>query len=215
MGFDNGKLVRVVVSASFGGGPDKHVNVLHYDLIDSAIPGNNANDPQQLADDFRDDVVPAVQLLFDSGWTIFPVIVQEEKDPLHPLNPRSEWTSGSPVAGTRTGVGDILPTAACPVASLLTANIGRRARGRMFLLGPIAEGDQNAGTIGSSQLVKWQNYLDAIPVQPDIASGVSASTANWCVYSRANRTANQDPYAPHVANAVLHNSVHWLRSRES
>jgi len=34
MGFDNGKLVRVVVSASFGGGPDKHVNVLHYDLDD-------------------------------------------------------------------------------------------------------------------------------------------------------------------------------------
>jgi hypothetical protein len=214
MGFDNGKLVRVVVSASFGGGPDKHVNVLHYDL-DDGDPITIPNDPQALADAFRDDVVPTVQLLFDSGWTIWPIVVQEEKDPLHPLAPRSEWTSGSPVAGTRTGVGDILPTAACPVASLLTANIGRRARGRMFLLGPIAEGDQNAGTIGSSQLVKWQNYLDAIPHQPDLVTGGSAATANWCVYSRANRAANQDPYAPHVANAVLHNAVHWLRSRKS
>jgi hypothetical protein len=174
-----------------------------------------ANDPQSLADAFRDDVIPLVAALFDSGWTIFPVVVQEEKDPLHPLDPRSEWTSGSPTAGTRTGVGDILPTAACPVASLLTANIGRRARGRMFLLGPISEGDQAAGTIGSTQLVKWQDYLDAIPHQPDLATGTSDSVAHWCVYSRANRAANQDPYAPAVTSAVLHNKVHWLRSRES
>lgn len=215
MGFENGKLVRVVISASFGGGADKHVNVLHYDLEDSAVPGNAPNDPQQLADDFRDDVVPLVQLLFDSGWTIFPVVVQEELDPLNPTDPRSEWVSGSPVAGTRTGVGDILPTAACPVATYQTAHIGRRFRGRGFLLGPIAEGDQNAGTIGSSQLVKWQNFLDAIPRQPDLATGVSGSVANWSVYSRTQRAANLDPYASPVTSAILHNSVHWLRSRVS
>ena len=213
MGFENGKLVRVVVSASFGGGPDKHVNVFHYDLVDSAIPGNNANDPQQLADDFRDDVVPLVQLLFDSGWTIFPIVVQEELDPQDPLAARSEWVSGSAVAGTRTGVGDILPTGCCPVATLQTAHFGRRFRGRTFLLGPIAEGDQNAGTIGSSQLVKWQDYLDAIPRQPDLASGVSASTANWCVYSRTQRAQMKDPYANAITSAILHNSVHFLRSR--
>jgi hypothetical protein len=154
-------------------------------------------------------------LLFDSGWTVFPIVVQQELDPQHPLVARSEWVSGSPVAGTRTGVGDILPTAACPVATLQTAHIGRRARGRVFLLGPIAEGDQNAGTIGPSQLVKWQNYLDAIPRQPDLATGSSGSSADWTVYSRTQRQANADPYANKVTSVVLHNKVHWLRSRAS
>lgn len=208
-------IVRVVIAASFGGGPNHHVNVLHYDLQDATVPGTDNNDPQDLADAFRDDVIPLVQLNFDSGWTIQPVVVQQELDPLHPTALRSAWTSGSAVAGTRTGVGDILPIACCPVASLHTAHIGRRARGRIFLLGPISEGDQNAGVIGSSQLVRYQNFIDAIPLQPDIApgGGVTDAVANWCVYSRTQRAAGASGYANAVTDASLSNVVHFLRSR--
>jgi len=213
VGFENGKLVRVVLSASFGGGPDKHVNVLHYDLQDSAVPGNDPNDPQLLADAFRDDVVPALAAQFDSGWTIFPVVVEEEKDPLDPTATRDAWTSGTDTAGTRTGVGEILPVACCPVASLHTAHIGRRQRGRIFVMGPIAEGDQSAGVINGTALTRIAVYLDAIPLQPDIVSGVSSSQANWCVYSRTQRAANLDPYASHVTSYSLGNAVHFLRSR--
>lgn len=215
VGFANGMLVRVVIAASFGGGPNHMVNVLHYDLQDATVPGTDNNDPQALADAFRDDVIPTVQANFDSGWTIQPVVVQQEKDPLNPDEVRDGWTSGSAVAGTRTGVGDILPIACCPVATLHTGHIGRRARGRIFLLGPLSEADQNAGTIGSSQLVRYQNFLDAIPRQPDIApgGGVTDAVANWVVYSRRQRGLNKPGYANAVTDVVLQNQVHFLRSR--
>ncbi len=208
-------LVRVVVAASFGGGPNKHVNVFHYDLQDRTVPGTDNNDPQLLADAFRDDVIPLVQLNFDSGWTIQPVVVQQELDPRNTTALRSAWTSGSAVAGTRTGVGDILPVACCPVASLHTAHIGRRARGRTFIIGPLSESDQNAGTIGSSQLVRYQNYMDAIPRQPDIApgGGVTDAVCNWVVYSRTQRAQTPSGYANAVTDATVSNQVHFLRSR--
>ena len=85
----------------------------------------------------------------------------------------------------------------------------------MFLLGPISEGDQNAGVIGSSQLVRYQNFLDAIPRQPDIApgGGVTDAVANWCVYSRTQRAANASGYANAITDVSLSNVVHFLRSR--
>lgn len=75
--------------------------------------------------------------------------------------------------------------------------------------------DQVAGVWQSSLLSIWQNFLDAIPRQPDIQPGVSTSVANWCVYSRTNRAADVDPYASHVTGTVLRTAVRWLRSRQT
>lgn len=74
--------------------------------------------------------------------------------------------------------------------------------------------DQVAGVWQSTLLAIWQNYLDAIPHQPDIATGPSTATADWCVYSRTNRKEDVDPYASHVTTAVLRSPVRWLRSRQ-
>lgn len=96
MGFENGKLLRVVVRAT--NGSRQEVNTFHYDLQDDV--SQPANDPQQLADDFRDDVIPAFQPFYSSAWEFDPVYVVEEKDPQNPLAPRSSWNSGSSVPGT-------------------------------------------------------------------------------------------------------------------
>lgn len=211
MGFENGKLVRVVLRASHPSQGDQ-VNVLHYDLIDQDLQG--ANDPQSLADAFRDDVMPKVEALYVPAWSIQPVEVVMERDPLNPNAPRSAWTSGVVTAGTRVTSAQWLPAQCCAVASLRTANIGRRARGRMFLGGTLTEADMTDAAWDPTMTALWQALLDAIPRQPDISPPGSESTANWCVYSRTQRAANLDPYAPHVQQVLLSNEVHWLRSRQ-
>lgn len=212
MGFENGKLVRVVLSADNLQG-SKDVTVLHYDLIDSSIPGEPANDPQSLADTFRDDVLPAYGACFSSAWSIQPVQVVQERDPLHPTDPRAEWASGVAFSGTRSVSSDLMPPEVCGLATLRTAFIGRRARGRIFLAGTLVEGDQAGGTFNVFPLTMWQAFLDAIPREPDLATGASTSVAHWCVYSRTQRAANADPYAPAVTAAELKSRVHFLRSR--
>jgi hypothetical protein len=209
MGFENGKLVRVTLEAVAGA--EHQVNTFHYDLIDATL--QPANDPQSLADTFRDDVVPAFAQLYLAAWTIQPVVVVQEKDPLNPTAPRSEWTSGAPVAGTNTGTGDVLPHASCGIVSLLSANIGRRHRGRLFLGGSRHESEQNDGVWGAGTISGFQDFVDAVPVQPDIAELGSDSTANWCVYSRTQRAANLDPYASHITGNIVRSEVHFLRSR--
>lgn len=211
MGFENGHLLRVVLEASASGGRSQ-VHTLHYDLQDAPL-AEPANDPQSLADTFRDSVIPSYRALFNGGWTILPVIVEDERDPLNPTHPRSAWTSGVSSVGTRATGSQDLPPGICGVATLLTDHIGRRFRGRVFLGGTLVEGDQDAGTWDAGITASWHTFLDAIPHQPDLATGTSSSTANWCVYSRTQRAANLDPYASHVSAYIVRPVVHYLRSR--
>lgn len=211
MGFENGKLVRVVLRATLG--DRQEVNTLHYDLIDD--PLQPANDPQQLADDFRDDVIPLFAGRYNARWTIQPVVVVEEKDPLNPNDPRQEWTSGAATPGTATTAGPFAPSAGVVVASNRTEHIGRRFRGRTFI-----GGDRNQIWMeGNTWVQGWvdgcQALMDAIPRQPDLGGGQSSSVAHWCVYSRTQRAANQDPYASKIVSSVCSSTIHWLRRREN
>ena len=215
MGFENGKLVRVVMRAVENATSDQQVNTFHYDLVDSAIPGENPNSPQSLADYFRDNVMAPFRALYISSWTIQPVIVAEELDPQNPLAARSEWTSGTAAAGTRSAQTDYLPRAACGVASLTTDHIGKRYRGRTFLGGSTSEADQTGGVWQSGITTLWNTYLAAVPKQPDLATGVSVSVANWVVYSRTNRAQDVDPYASAVQSFAIRSQFRWLRSREA
>lgn len=210
MGFENGKLLRVTLRAS--NGSDVQVNTLHYDLDDGDVIDVD-NDPQTLADVFRDDVIPQWKTLYHSSWTIDPVVVTEELDPLNPTRPRSQWTSGSSVAGTRVVSGDTLPPNCNVLVKLNTAHIGRRFTGRLWLGGSVTEGDQANGSWVSSYLTGIATIMNAIPVQPDIALGSSGATADWCVYSRTQRAANLDPYAPHISSYTVRSLVHTLRTR--
>lgn len=210
MGFENGHLLRVVLHAVNSNGVE-HVNVLHYDLDNGS---GTPNDPQALADRFRDDVMPAYAALYGSSWQIQPIVVEDEKDPLHPTDARSGWTSGTVLAGTRSLSGEGLPIGLCGINTWLTDHIGRRFRGRMFLGGDLREGDQAEGVWGTSITALWDALLAAIPRQPDIAEGVTSAVANQCVYSRTQRAANLDPYASRVVGNIRRARAHYLRSRE-
>jgi hypothetical protein len=212
MGFENGKLVRVVVSAKLGS--DSQVNVLHYDLDDNDTFGGAENDPQSLADFFRDNVIAPFRALYSSAWTIQPVIVEQEKDPLNPNAPRSAWTSGSATLGTSVAAGDALPRSCCTVTTLKTAHIGRRFTGRMFVSGIVNEAKQNNGLWDPSWITLVDAYVAAIPKEPDVGGPVSPATARWCVFSRTQRAQSLDPYASAVKSHFTHQEVHWLRSRQ-
>lgn len=212
MGFENGRLLRLSLSAIRSADGAQMVNTFHYDLQDSVWPAHD-NDPQALADKIRDDVLGPFSQLFSNAWFVQPPVLIEERDPLNPNAPRTGWTSGVPIQGLRTLFGDALPLEATAVATVHTANIGRRARGRVFLPGTFSEGDQSGGTWGLLATGPMQAYLDSIPRQPDIAPAASTSTCKLCVYSRTQRAANLNPYAPAVTNMVLHDRFRWLRSR--
>lgn len=211
MGFENGQLVRVVLAASNGAGRDV-VNVLHYDLSGGGL-GDPANDPQALADRFRDDVIVHYRALFHANWTIAPVIVEDEKDPQHPDNARSAWVSGANAVGTKFDSNQQLPPGICGVASLRTAHIGRRFTGRIFLPGSITEGEQDEGVFSTTLQGLWDSFLGSIPKEPDIATGTSTASAKWCVYSRTQRTQLRDPYASAITSYVIRSKAHYLRSR--
>jgi hypothetical protein len=209
MGFENGKVVRVTLRASGLG--EEQVNTFHYDLDDSGSIGSN--DPQTLADLFRDDVVPLWKAFFRTDWTIDPVVVTEEKDPQAPTAPRSEWTSGTAVAGTVGTGNDILPLGCCPIVTLKTAHIGRRFTGRMFVGGTWQEQNSDSGVVASGTVTVIQAFLDAIPVEPDLITGPADGSAKWSVYSRTQRGANLDPYLSAITNPILRSRFHFLRSR--
>lgn len=213
MGFESGRLLRVTLSATKDDGSATMVNTLHYDLRDGVLGVSEPNDPQQLADTIRDDVLPPYSQCFGNNWHVQPVVIIEEKDPLNPLALREGWTSGAAIEGISPYITDLLPIEVCAVATLHTGKIGRRARGRLFMMGERQEGEQAAGVWNTLALSPWQAVLDAIPRQPDIATGVSDSTADWTVYSRTQRAANLDGYANKVTGVTLHDKVHWLRSR--
>lgn len=208
MGFENGRLVRAVFRATTG--TDQQVMTLHYDLDDAS---STPNDPQQLADTLRDAVRPFVIARYTNSWTIDPVLVVEEIDPLNPLDPRSSWTSGAALPGTKALSSQLLPRGLCALAALKSANLGRRFNGRIFFGGSWAEGDNLDGNVESNWRGFLLNELNAIPKQPDIATGVSLATAKWCIYSRTQRAANLNPYAVPVASYIVRTPFHYLRSR--
>lgn len=208
MGFENGRLVRVALRATKGDAQE--VTTLHYDLQDTVI---GDNDPQSLADLFRDDVLPLWGARFFGDWTIQPVTVTEEIDPRSPLDPRSQWTSGSPFSGTQVNDTDILPPGSTCVVKLLTGHVGRRFRGRIFVPGVYKETTQAGGLWSTALKDSIDVLVDAIPREPDLAGpGVTAS-AHWCVYSRTQRAANLDPYASAVVSATVNPMVHFRRRR--
>src|SRR6476661_1012729 len=155
MGFENGKLVRVTLRAS--NGVAEQVNTFHYDLDDGDL--TVPNDPQSLADRFRDDVRPQIATLLRPNWTLDPVVVVEEKDPLHPLDPRGSWNSGAPLAGTGAGVADLLPSFTSPVVALKSDHIGRRFNGRLWLMSSPDEGWQNGGAWSASIMTAFNTIM--------------------------------------------------------
>ncbi len=211
MSFANGRVVRVVLKATYADA--EHVNVLHYDLVDDTTSGG-ANSPQALADFFRDNVLGRYTQLFASYWQIQPVVVQEERDPLDPFAPRSEWSSGTPLAGTKLAAGEGLPFAMCVVVRLQSDTIGRRYNGRMFLGGSVGEGDQSAGIWNAAHLAVITELVSNIPQQPDISEGPSLSAAHWSIYSRTARAQNSTHYLAHNITPIIRDRVHWLRSRD-
>jgi hypothetical protein len=209
MGFENGRLVRVVVKATKG--TDSQVNVFHYDVQNTVGDGSM----QDLADRFRDDVVPKFKILYDASWSIQPVVVEDEKDPQNPTDPRQAWVSGAATPGTSFAAGDLLPRAACVVVTLRTDHIGRRFTGRAFISGITNEAKQNAGIWDSSWLGLVNDYVAAIPRNPDVfAAPDNDGNCFWCVYSRTQRAQSLDPYASAITSTQTHDVVHWLRSRE-
>jgi len=213
MGFENGKVLRVALRAVHAASGDQQVNTLHYDLDDGDVVDID-NDPQLLADFFRDNVLVPFKAMYDNTWTIQPVVVSQELDPQNKLAPRSQWTSGAAAAGTRAAPTDSLPRGLCGVASLVTDHIGKRYRGRLFLGGSLGEIDQSAGVWQSTLVTIWNTFLTAIPRQPDITTGSSGSTAKWGVFSRSNRTDDIDPYISPVQSAIVRTQTRYLRSRE-
>jgi hypothetical protein len=211
VGFENGKLVRVALRATASGFAER-VSTFHYDLIDDApLTGN---DPQSLADAFRDDVIPAWKIWLDAAFTIQPVTVTEEIDPLNPTDPRAQWTSGVPTAGTYSGGDDLLPLGVAALAQLKTGLIGRRYNGRSWPIFVLHENSGGAGVLSTAAQAAFQTAMDAVPIQPDISPPASESTANLCVYSRTARALNEDPYAEHVTDVLLLQRTHYLRRRE-
>lgn len=213
MGFENGKMLRCVLKAQKG--QDVQVNIVHYDL-DDGIAGED-NDPQTLADLLRDQVMIKQRLLYDATWTIQPVEITQEKDPLAPNAARQSWVSGTAITGSKSDPGSTArePRAMCVVATVMTEHIGRRHRGRKYVGGSWGEGEQTDGNWESTALTLVSNYLNSFPLQPDIATGTSDATAKLCVYSRTARALNQNPYASKVTAFVPRSPVHWLRSREA
>lgn len=209
MGFENGHLLRVTLRAVAGA--HEMVNTFHYDLINVGV--GNDNNPQSLADAFRDDVRPHWQALLTSDWALDPVQVVDEIDPQHPTNPRGHWQSGAVVNGTRVLGGDQLPYFCTPLVALKTGVLGRRFNGRMWLMASSPESAQAQGLWSGAELTSLQGVVDNVPFQPDISPPLSESTANWCIYSRTQRAVNADPYASHLTSAVVSNKVHSLRKR--
>lgn len=210
MWFGTDRILRVVLRATSA--TDQQVTTLHYVFQDTDTSA--VNEPQPLADAIAAAVLPSYRALYISSWTIQPVEVVDELDPLDPPAARSAWTSGVAAAGTLAATSDYLPAACCLIASLQTDQIGRRHRGRIFVGGSWGEIDQTNGLWNATAIARAKTFTDAIPHTPVAAAAGSTSTCRWVVYSRtARRLADADYYAP--VQTVVHKSpVHWLRSRQ-
>lgn len=213
MSWETGRTLRVVLKAHAG--TEEQVNVLHYDANDGGVANIGANNPQSLADFFRDNVMNLVAANFTAGWSIDPVIVEEELDPKNPTAPRQAWTSGGILQGGKVASSDVLPSALCVVYRLDSDRIGRRYNGRLFAMGSRHEADQAAGSWTTTYLTDQGRYVNAIPHQPDISGPGSEATCNWAVYSRTNRSQGISTYLAHIQTPIVRSRLHWLRSRDS
>lgn len=191
-------------------GTEEVVTTLHYRMH---TEGLSTPSPQSLADAIRDGALGPYRALFHSDWTINPVTVVDEIDPLAPNDPRSGWTAGPGGGGTKSSDADTLPTAVTTVVTLRSDKIGRRATGRMFVPGSIAEADVTGGVFVGAWQLMVQALLDGIPHQPDVTGG-GTGTANWCVYSRTARAEGQTLYAFDIQSTVIRPQMRWLRSRQ-
>lgn len=212
MGFENGHLARVVFEAN--NGPAEVINTLHYDLVGNTL--DDAASLQDLADRLADDLLALWKALFDPAWTIEPVLVTDELDPLNPSAPRSGASGGSAGPGTGSDFGSStrLPNPLCALASIRTGLLGRSFRGRMFLPPVWNESNTVDGQVGGARLVTYRAFTNAIPKEPDIIVGPSTATAEWVVYSPTRRALDLDPYATPVDSITVGTKLHWLRSRD-
>lgn len=213
MGFENGRVVAVVLTALKTGTQNTQVTRFVYDLDDSLIDIDN--DPQLLADAFSTSVMGPYKALFSNAWGCGSPVVEEVIDPLNKERPRASWLGTGGGVGTLVTATDLLPQAVCGLAALKTGFRGRRFNGRIFIPGVYSEGDQAAGVFGGGTVARMQAFLDAIPRTPDITSGPSAATAKWSVFSRTQRGSNLDPYLMPVSQAIATARVRWLRSRDA
>lgn len=211
MGFESGHIARVVLRAT--NGANEIVSTLHYDLTGNAL--DDAPSLQNLADRIRDALVPAWKACIIPSWTVQPVEVIDEKDPLHPDALRSAVASGTAAAGTRLAPpsGEVLPIEACGMLTLRTDHIGRSFRGRMFLPPVWSDASIDNGVLAGSQFTNYGAVRTAIPLAPDVVTGPSTATAHLCIYSRTRRARSASDYAAHVSSITLDNTVRWLRSR--
>lgn len=212
MGFENGHLARVALVATIPG--NEVVNTLHYDLVgDIADPAPTL---QSLADRIADDCLDAYASLFPDGWLIHPVTVVDEIDPRNPGATRDGAIGGSsqPGSGATPSSDNMTPLELCAVATLRTAHIGRRFRGRMFMPPIFSEIYTVDGQLGGARRIAYQSFLNTIPHEPDLVTGVHPLvSAKWVVYSRTQRIQDRDPYATPISDVRLNDKLHWLRSR--
>lgn len=212
MSFDSGWLVRATLSATGAG--QQVVNTLHYNGDEGTLGASPAASIQALADRLRDDLMVKYRAMFPSYWTINPIVCTEERDPQNPSDPREQRSAGPGGAGSITYSGDLVPMAICAVAQARTHSVGRSFRGRLFLPPIWAEqymsGDETTGAWNSIAT----NFLNAIPLAPDIVFGPSTVSVKNVVYSRTRRGRDENPYATDVTSYVLSGRLHWLRSRE-
>lgn len=211
MGFENGHLARVAFTATIPG--NEVVNTLHYDLVGNAL--DDSPTLQALADRLADDCLDAYASLFPDGWTIHPVTVVDEVDPQHPLATRDGAVAGASLVGSGAtpSSDNMTPLELCAVATLRTAHIGRRYRGRMFMPPIFSEIYTVDGELGGARRIAYQTFINTIPHAPDLTGGPTTATADWVVYSRTQRVQHLDPYATKISDVRLNSKLHWLRSR--
>jgi hypothetical protein len=158
-------------------------------------------------------VLPKLRNIMSDGFVVQPVVVADEVDPLNPTKPREEWQSGTAANGDRVVTGESLPKFCTTYVRLNSAFVGRRYNGRLFPPADLFEGDNFNGGLDAGIKAGIQAYLDAIPRQPDIASGTSNAQANWCIFSRTARLQQSGPYLAHVTDVTLSSVLHSMRSR--
>jgi hypothetical protein len=211
VGFQDGQVIRVIMSATRIATSTKVVNSFVYDVHDAT---GSAGDPGQiLADAFRDDVLTPFKALFTSAWGIASPIAEEVVDPLDPSAPRTGWNSTGGGVGSRSSASDFLPPGICGEAPVKSAFRGRRFNGRLFIPGSFTELDQADGVFTATPIALMQAYLDAVPRSPDVDTGLGERTADWSIFSRTQRVQGKDPYLVPVVSAVASSSTHFLRSR--
>lgn len=212
MGFENGDVWGVRLRASDGTSREC-VSVIHYDN-DNSGELVNPNNGQDLADALSAALLPVWKPLVPSTWSIDPIVVFDEVDPQDPGRARSEWSSGTLVAGTRSIAGkQFLPFGCAVQYTFRTKHIGRRFRGRMWVPFPMTEDDQQDGDVVSIPVLT-DAFIAAIPRQPDAAAGgPSVAVATWSVYSRTQRAQGRDPYLNEITSTKMAKRVRVLRSR--